>query len=152
MLEASDLSPLYDKSRDLFRIGIDCESGKLSSSCYDLYMSEARMMSYYECAKRHVPSAHWAKLGRPLRRSGPYVTAVSWTGTLFEYFMPVLFMSVIPGSFQYEALKSGLFLQKKFAAREKIPYGISESCFYALDSDMSYRYKAHGLKKLALKR
>ncbi len=152
VLEASDLSPLYDKSRELFRIGIDCESGKLSSSCYDLYMSEARMMSYYECAKRHVPSSHWAKLGRPLRRSGPYVTAVSWTGTLFEYFMPVLFMSVIPGSFQYEALKSGLFLQKKFAAREKIPYGISESCFYALDSDMSYRYKAHGLKKLALKR
>ncbi len=152
VLASSDLTPLYDKNRELFYIGIDCESGETSSSHYDLYMSEARMMSYYECAKRHVPPGHWAALGRDLRRSGPYVTVLSWTGTLFEYFMPILFMPVIHGTFQYEALKVSLFLQKKYAEKRNIPYGISESCYYSLDSDMNYRYKAHGLKSLALRR
>ncbi len=152
VLDESDLTVLYDKNRDLFRIGLDCETGKVSDAHYDLYMSEARMTSYYECAKRHIPARHWASLGRTLKRSGAYVTASSWTGTLFEYFMPCLFMPVFPGSFQYEALKVCLFIQKKFAEKAGIPYGISESCFYALDAGLNYKYKAHGLKSLALKR
>lgn len=152
LLESSDLSMLYDNNRKLFRIGAECESGKLSESFYDLYMSEARMTSYYECARRHVPPEHWAALGRTLKRSGPYVAASSWTGTLFEYFMPVLFMPVIHGTFQYEALKVCLFIQKKYASKRGIPYGISESCFFSLDPSMNYRYKAHGLRALSLKR
>ena len=152
ILESSDLTILYDKNRKLFRIGIDSESGKLSESFYDLYMSEARMTSYYECARRHVSSEHWAALGRTLKRSGAYVGVSSWTGTLFEYFMPVLFMPVVYGTFQYEALKVCLYMQKKYAAKKGIPYGISESCFFSLDPSMNYRYKAHGLRSLSLKR
>lgn len=152
ILDESSLSVLYDENRELFRIGIDCESGKVTEAHYDLYMSEARMTSYYECAKRHVPARHWATLDRTLKRSGAYVTASSWTGTLFEYFMPLLFMPAVHGSFQYEALKVCLFMQKKFAEKAGIPYGISESCYYALDPGLNYKYKAHGLKSLALKR
>lgn len=151
-LQENDLSLMYDKNRDLFRIGLDCESGELSGSFYDLYMSEARMTSYYECAKRHVPARHWRALDRTLKRAGSYVTAASWTGTMFEYFLPVLFLGNVRNSFQYEALKVCLFMQKKRAEQENIPYGISESCFYAVDSELNYRYKAHGIKKLALKR
>jgi len=152
ILDESDLSILYDKNRELFRIGIDTENGELSSSYYDYYMSEARMTSYYECAKRHVPSSHWSALDRSLRRNGSFVSAVSWTGTMFEYFMPVLFMPVVRGSFQYEALKNALYVQKKRASAEGIPYGISESCFFSFDPSLNYRYKAHGVKALAMKR
>ena len=152
ILSESDLSFLYDKTRNLFRIGIDCESGELSSSFYDLYMSEARMTSYYECAKRHVPARHWSSLDRTLKRSANYVTAASWTGTMFEYFLPALFLDTVENSFQYEALKVCLYAQKKRVRKENIPYGISESCFYSVDTSLNYRYKAHGIKNLALKR
>lgn len=152
ILDSSDMSVLYDTCRKLFRIGIDCESGELSQTYYDLYMSEARMTSFYECARRHVSPKHWESLGRPLKRSGHYVTAASWTGTLFEYFMPVLFMPVISGTFQSEALRVCLYMQKKHCSRRGIPYGISESCYYSVDSSLNYRYKAHGLRSLAVKR
>lgn len=151
-LTDSDLTPLYDKNRNLFRIGTDCESGELSNSFYDLYMSEARMTSYYECAKRHVPARHWSTLDRTLKRTGSYVTAASWTGTMFEYFLPPLFLDTVDNSFQDEVLRVCLYAQKKRAEKENIPYGISESCFYAVDSELNYRYKAHGIKALALKR
>lgn len=152
IIEDSDLTVLYDKRRRLFRIGKDTENGKLSDSYYDLYMSEARMTSYYACAKRQVPSEHWAALDRTLKRTSGYVAAASWTGTMFEYFMPALFLETNPGTFQYEALKVCLFLQKKSAEKRKIPYGVSESCFYETDNSLNYKYKAHGIKSLALKR
>lgn len=152
ILDASDLSFLYDSKRHLFRIGADAGTGKLSDSYYDLYMSEARMTSYYECAKRHVPVRHWQSLDRSLKRASAYITAVSWTGTMFEYFLPVMFLGCRENTFQYEALKVCLREQKRRAAKKGIPYGISESCFAAIDSAFNYRYKAHGLRSLALKR
>ncbi len=152
LIEESDLAFLYDKKRELFRIGYDCFSEKFSSSFYDLYMSEARMTSYFACAGGLVPAAHWESLDRTLKRSSCYVTAASWTGTMFEYFMPSLFLPHPPGSFAREGLKVALYTQKKYAARKGIPYGISESCFYSIDSMLNYRYKAHGIRKLALKR
>ncbi len=152
IIEGSDISFLYDEKRELFRIGFDCSSEKFSSSFYDLYMSEARMTSYFACARGNVPVSHWERLDRTLKRSSFYVTPSSWTGTMFEYFMPALFLSHPAGSFAREGLKVALYTQKKYASKKGIPYGISESCYYSLDSMLNYRYKAHGIKKLALKR
>lgn len=151
MLDEADLRFLYDKRRKLFRIGSDAE-GNLSESYYDLLMSEFRMTSYYETARRHIPPEHWGSLGRTLLRSGRYSAAASWTGTMFEYFMPALFLPVIPGSFQYESLKVALSAQKNRVKKTGIPYGISESCFYSVDAASNYRYKAHGISHLAMKR
>ncbi len=150
--EESDMSLLYDETRRLFRVGLDTVSGMPSSSYYDLYMSEARLTSYYQCAKRNVSAKHWRILDRALKRNGCYLTAASWTGTMFEYFLPPLFLGCVKNSFQYEALKSCLYFQKKRAKREKLPYGISESCFYSIDSSLNYRYKAHGIRELSLKK
>ncbi len=152
LIDESDIAVLYDRKRRLFRIGIDTESNKPSDSFYDLYMSEARMTSYYACAKRIVPSAHWTALDRILKNSSGYIAAASWTGTMFEYFMPALFLSAPSGTFQYEALRVCLFLQKRSAEKRRIPYGISESCFYEADNSLNYKYKAHGIRGLALKR
>ncbi len=152
ILNEADISFLYDRKRELFRIGFDCETGKFSPSFYDLYMSEARMTSYFACASGRVPVSHWERLDRTLKRSSFYVTAASWTGTMFEYFMPSLFLPHPTGSFSREGLKVALYTQKKFARKAGIPYGISESCYYSLDPALNYRYKAHGIKKLALKR
>jgi len=149
--EAIDLKPLYNRNRALFHIGLDPDTGELSGSYYDLLMSESRMTGYYAIAKRIVPKKHWGALGRTLTRSGNAIGPVSWTGTMFEYFMPRLFLPAEEGTMEYEALRFCLYCQRR-RPPYGIPWGISESGFYAFDSNLNYQYKAHGVPRLALKR
>jgi len=152
--EGCDLRPLYHARRRLFHIGIDLSSGKVSSSYYDLLMSEARMTSYYAVAARQIPKKHWGALGRTLARQGRFTGPVSWTGTMFEYFMPYLFLPAPRGTLGYEALRFCLSCQRRRVQgqRLELPWGVSESGFYAFDPDLNYQYKAHGVQKLSLRR
>ncbi len=148
--QATDLTPMFDKDRLLFHIGLDPDSGKLSTSYYDLLMSESRMSGYYAIAMRDVPKKHWGALGRTLTKSGNAIGPVSWTGSMFEYFMPRLMLPSVEGTMSYEALRFCLNCQRKRPPRG-VPWGISESGFYAFDSNLNYQYKAHGVPRLALK-
>ena len=151
IIAGSELAFLFDEKRQLFRIGFDCEKNEKSPSCYDLYMCEARMSSYYACGKRLVPAVHWGILDRALKRRCRYTAAASWSGTMFEYFMPALFLPHPDESFSREGLEVCLYMQRKTARKRGTPYGISESCCYSIDPSQNYRYKAHGIKALALK-
>lgn len=150
IIDETNLMPLYNSRRKLFHIGIDAESGKKSESFYDLYMSEARMTAYFAVARRIVPKKHWGAMGRILVGQGRYTGLASWTGTMFEYFMPNLFIPAPQGSLSDESQRFCLYCQQKRAGRR--PFGISESGFYAFDSALNYQYKAHGVQKLGLKR
>lgn len=148
---AMDLRPLYNKRRRLFHIGLDPDTGVCSPSYYDLLMSESRMTGYFAIATRLIPKKHWGALGRMLARAGSYVGPVSWTGTMFEYFMPRLLLPAYEGTMGYEALRFCLHCQKSRPPHH-IPWGISESGFYAFDGSLNYQYKAHGVPKLGLQR
>ncbi len=147
----TDLSVFYNARRKLLHIGYDLESDRLSGSYYDLLMSEARMTSYFAVASRQVPKKHWGALGRTLARQGRYTGPVSWTGTMFEYFMPYLVLPSYEGSLGYEALRFCTYCQRR-RTKGVAPWGISESGFYAFDPQLNYQYKAHGVQKLGLKR
>ena len=149
--EKVELAPLYNEKRHLFHIGLDPDTGERSPSYYDLLMSESRMTGYYAIATRQIPKKHWGALGRPLARSGSAVGPISWSGTMFEFFMPRLLLPAEEGTMGYEALRFCLHCQRRRPPRE-IPWGISESGFYAFDSNLNYQYKAHGVPRLALKR
>lgn len=151
LLSQTDLTPFYDKNKKLFFIGYDETNEQMSGSHYDMLMSEARMTSYLAVASRQVPRNHWGALSRTLVNLHSYSGPVSWTGTTFEYFMPELLLSCPEGSLGYEGLRFCLYAQKQHAKRLKLPYGISESAFFAFDSSLNYQYKAHGVQKLALK-
>ncbi len=150
LIKETDLGALYNEQRELFYIGIDADSGEKSKSCYDLYMSEMRMTSYFAVARRLVPKKHWGSMGRITIARDRYSGIASWTGTMFEYFMPNIFLPAPDGSLSREALCFCLQTQRKRAGRR--PFGISESGFYAFDADLNYQYKAHGVQKLGLKR
>jgi len=149
--DGCDLRALYHPRRKLFHIGLDLSAGKASGSYYDLLMSEARMTSYYAIAARAVPKRHWGALGRTLAQRGRFTGPVSWTGTMFEYFMPYLFLPAPRGTLGYEALRFCLRCQKE-RAKGGLPWGVSESGFYAFDPCLNYQYKAHGVQKLGLRR
>ena len=152
LIDETDFSPLYDPLRKLFFIGADTVSEEKSSSCYDLFMSEARMTSYYCVSSGAVPPGHWEALGRTLVNANGKTGAVSWTGTFFEYFMPCLFTPVPANSFTAQSLRFCLHAQKRFSEKNNIPWGITESGFYEFDPSANYSYKAHGVPALALKR
>ena len=151
-VDDADMSVLFNKRRKLFHIGYDVESGKLSDIYYDLLMSEARMSSYYAIARRQAPKRHWGALGRTLTRQNGYTGPVSWTGTMFEYLMPHLLLPVFDDSLAAEALRFVIYCQKRRVKDRGVPWGISESGFYAFDAALNYQYEAHGVQKLALKR
>lgn len=151
IINACDLDFLYNKQRNLFHIGFDTQSNTLTPSYYDLLMSEARMTSYFAVASDKVPIRHWEALDRTLSKNGRYSGPVSWSGTMFEYFMPAIFLPSYPNTINREALKYCIHCQKKRVNGKNIPYGISESCYYEFDSNLNYSYKAHGVSSLSLK-
>ncbi|MDR1003037.1 MAG: hypothetical protein LBL82_07210 [Oscillospiraceae bacterium] len=152
LIDRTDLSPMYNKRRKLFHIGFDVERQELSGSFYDLLMSEARAMSYFAIAMRQISPKHWGALGRTLSKQGGYAGAVSWTGTMFEYTMPHIWLPVYEGTFAYESIRFALRCQRINAQERGIPWGISESGYYEFDRDLNYKYKAHGIQRLGLKR
>ena len=149
---AMSCAPLYDRERRLFSIGYEAERDRLTPGWYDLMASEARQTSYLAVARGEVPPRHWRALGRMLLGDNGYSGMASWTGTMFEYFMPALLLPCEPNSFMYESLAFCIYAQKRRGARTRTPWGISESGFYAFDPGMSYQYKAHGVQALGLKR
>lgn len=150
-IENTDFSPLYDRERKLFYIGYHCEDGKPDNSHYDLLASEARQLSYIAVANGSVPKEHWFELGRTLTESGPYRGLVSWTGTMFEYLMPLLIMKNIPNTLLDETYRFVLYCQRKYGAKRNIPWGTSESGFYSFDMELNYQYRAFGVPELGLK-
>lgn len=149
---AMDFSDLYDAERKLFYIGYDVERECYTQGWYDLMASEARQTSYLAVAKGQVDNRHWRRLGRMLVRCNDYSGMASWTGTMFEYFMPNLLLPCERNSLMYESLAFCLYAQRRRGAKAGVPWGISESGFYAFDPGLSYQYKAHGVQKLGLKR
>lgn len=144
-------TPLYDKARGLFHICYDTAHERGAGGWYDLMASEAMLTSYIAAAKGDVPVRHWRRLSRARLQKDGYRGLASWTGTMFEYLMPELFLPLYRGSLLYESARFCLYAQKRRVWSGK-PWGISESAFYSLDNALNYRYKAHGCPALALKR
>ncbi|MBQ9938492.1 MAG: DUF3131 domain-containing protein [Oscillospiraceae bacterium] len=151
LIEDTDIGAFYNEKRHLFSIGYDPEEGSFSQSFYDFLMSEARMTSYFAVAARRVEKRHWAALSRAMSRLGRYAGPMSWTGTMFEYYMPSLLLPNVEGSLLSEGLKYSYYCQRR-RLKGKNPWGISESAFYSFDRSLCYQYKAHGVQRLGVKR
>lgn len=151
ILQSTSLAKLYDDTQNLFYIGYDAEKNTFTPAHYDLLMSESRMMSYYAVSAREVPKKHWGALGRVVSKSDGYKGAVSWSGTMFEFFMPYLFLPSPESTLSYEALRYCVHAQAGFAHKNGIPFGISESGYYRFDEQLNYQYKAHGVPVLGLR-
>ncbi len=150
LISDADIGIFYNKSRKLFSVGIDSDTGKKAPNCYDMLMSEARMLSFFAIAQGKADRSHWRALSRVMSRDGYYAGPIAWSGTMFEYFMPELLLESKRGSLCYEALGYAVHCQKERGRAMHLPFGVSESGYYAFDRELNYQYKAHGVQKLAL--
>lgn len=143
---------LYDKSKNVFSIGYNLEENNLTNSYYDLLASEARQTSFLAVSRHEVPIKHWFSLGRNLTKNGHEKGLISWTGTMFEYLMPLLLMKNYKETLLDETYKFVLKNQIEYGKKKGVPWGVSESAFYNFDINLNYQYKALGVPWLGLKR
>lgn len=143
---------LYNAERRLFWIGYNISEGRMDNTLYDLLASEARIGSYMAVARGDVPVEHWFAMSRPFRAVGRRRVLLSWTGTMFEYLMPLLFQTSCAGSLLDKAAKDAVALQIAYGRRNRAPWGISECGFGDLDLNKTYQYYAFGVPELGLKR
>ena len=140
---------MYVESRKLLSIGYDGSTGELHSACYDLLASEARIASFLAVAKGDIPQQSWFRLDRSHVLVDGHPALLSWTGTMFEYLMPALWMRAFPDTLIAQSLESAVYIQRRHV--RNIPWGISESGFAKMDPLGRYSYQAWGIPQLALK-
>src|SRR5437868_5087208 len=150
--EGMGLRFLYDEERRIFAIGYQVAERRLDSSFYDLLASEARLTSFLAIARGEVPIEHWWALSRPFGSAYGRLPLLSWSGTMFEYLMPLLFTQTHENSLLDRACYDAVRCQIGYARQNRVPWGISESAFSALDRRNVYQYRAFGVPALALKR
>ncbi len=143
---------LYDAKRKLFSIGYNLSTDRLDGSSYDLLASEARLGSFVAIARGDVPLEHWFSMGRLYGALGRQRVLLSWTGTMFEYLMPLLFQRSYSNSLLDKAVQEAVAVQIDYGRTHGVPWGISESAFSDLDLEKTYQYKAFGVPTLGLKR
>jgi hypothetical protein len=147
-----DFSLVYDKPRKLITIGFDAAKGAPSEHHYDLLASEARAAVFAGVAKGEIPQECWFHLDRSHVPYKGETVLQSWTGTMFEYLMPSLWMKSSPGTLLERNMRGAVRAQQKYARRFSIPWGISESACSLLSGDGHYHYFAFGVPALALHR
>jgi cyclic beta-1,2-glucan synthetase len=146
------LRSLYDEERRIFGIGYQVAERRLDTSFYDLLASEARLTSFLAIARGEVPVEHWWALSRPFGSAYGRLPLLSWSGTMFEYLMPLLFTQTHENSLLDRACHDAVRCQIAYAQQRSVPWGISESAFSALDRHNVYQYRAFGVPALALRR
>ena len=147
-----DFTFLYDKTCELFTIGYHVGTARLDRSNYDLLASEARLGSFVAIATGQVGQEHWFSMGRTLVKTGQGAALASWSGTMFEYLMPMLVMPSYERTLLHETCRSVVAAQIKHGRRHNVPWGISESAYNLMDSQQTYQYRAFGVPGLGLKR
>lgn len=150
--QAMDFGFLFDPQRKLFHIGYNIATEKLDNNYYDLLASESRIASIVTIGNNEIPPSHWLHLGRPLTRVDGKRGLLSWGGTMFEYLMPSLIMRNYEGTLLQYSCLAAVDYQIAYGNQEKVPWGSSESGYYAFDANLNYQYRTFGVPGLGLKR
>ncbi len=147
-----DFGFLYDKSQHLLTIGYNAEEHRRDNSFYDLLASEVRLATFVAIAQGKLPQQSWFALGRQLTNIGTTPILLSWSGSMFEYLMPLLVMPTYPNTLLDQTSKAVIQKQIEYGRKRGIPWGISESGYNMVDASMNYQYNPFGVPGLGFKR
>lgn len=152
LISNANFKKLYTK-RCVFSIGYDDNEGRLSIYNYNKFASEARLTSYIAICKGDIPAKHWFCLDKSLTTYKGRKGLISWSGTSFEYYMPLLFMKNYPNTLLDESYYFAYFCQKEYIEKvsRKLPWGISEAAYNELDNSLNYKYMAFSTPYLKAK-
>jgi len=147
-----DYGFLFDASRRLLTIGYNVAERRPDSSYYDLLASEARLCTFVAIAQAQLPQESWFALGRLLTTAGGEPVLLSWSGSMFEYLMPMLLMPTYDNTLLDRTCRAAVERQIEYGRARGVPWGISESGYNTMDARLNYQYRAFGAPGLGLKR
>jgi cyclic beta-1,2-glucan synthetase len=150
LADAMDFSFLYNSKKKMVAIGYDGDEKAVSKYHYDLMASEARAAVFCAIAKNEMPQEAWFQLDRTQTNCQREDVLISWTGTMFEYLMPALWMRSYPNTMLDHSARAAVLAQQRYARSKSIPWGISESSSAQRNPDGHYRYFAFGVPGLGL--
>ncbi len=143
---------LFDHARQLLSIGYNVVEHRADQSYYDLLASEARLCSFVAIAQGRLPQDNWFAMGRLLVRAGGEPMLLSWSGSMFEYLMPLVVMPTYENTLLDHTYKAAVATQIAYGAQRGVPWGVSESGYNAVDAHLNYQYRAFGVPGTGLKR
>ena len=147
-----DFQFLYDGDRHLLAIGYNVDEFRRDDSYYDLLASEARLGNFVAIAQGQLPQESWFALGRLLTTAGGAPVLASWSGSMFEYLMPLLVMPSYSGTLLDQTCQAAVARQITYGQQRTLPWGVSESGYNTVDANLNYQYHAFGVPGLGLKR
>jgi len=148
--DETDFSFLVSPDRQILSVGYDVGARSLNKACYDMIASEARIATFLAIARGDLPQQGWSRLSREHTRAYGRFILLSWTGTMFEYLMPALWMRSYSNTLIMRTQVACVRAQRMFADALNIPWGISESGFAQKDDANHYHYRAFGIPAIAL--
>lgn len=151
-LAQMDYGFLFDTSQRLLTIGYNVSEQRRDPSCYDLLASEARFAGFVAIAQGQLPQESWFALGRLLTTTGGEPILLSWSGSMFEYLMPLLVMPTYENTLLHQTCRAAVASQIEYGKKRGVPWGISECGYNAIDVHHNYQYRAFGVPGLGLKR
>ncbi|MEP7261254.1 MAG: glucoamylase family protein [Usitatibacter sp.] len=143
---------LYDQSRHLFAIGYNVAERRVDPGYYDLLASEARLGNFVAISQGQVPQESWFALGRRLTTSGGESALLSWSGSMFEFLMPLVVMPNYDDTLLGRTCRVTVERQIAYGRQQGVAWGISESGYNAVDASLNYQYRAFGVPGLGTKR
>ncbi|MEO8170565.1 MAG: glucoamylase family protein, partial [Oxalobacteraceae bacterium] len=143
---------LYEPSTHLLAIGYNVTERRRDAACYDLLASEARLATFIAIAQGKLPQESWFALGRQLTIAGGEPILLSWSGSIFEYLMPLLVMPTFQNTLLDQTYRSAVARQIEYGLQRGVPWGISESGYHNFDASLNYQYRAFGVPGLGFKR
>jgi cyclic beta-1,2-glucan synthetase len=152
LAEAMDFSFLLNEENMQLSVGFDADSEELQPYYYDLLATEPRTAVFVSIAKEDIPQDCWFHLDRPYSTDHGHPVLLSWTGTMFEYMMPSIWLRSYPSTLLDRACRAAVRAQQEYAANKGIPWGISESACARRNPAGDYHYEAFGVPSLARKK
>ncbi|MGI6329707.1 MAG: GH36-type glycosyl hydrolase domain-containing protein [Bacilli bacterium] len=152
LIEEMDFSKLYNYELDVFSIGYNGSEQTLLTYNYNNFASESRLTSFIAIAKGDAPYKHWFCLDKTLTKYKHYKGVASWSGTAFEYFMPLIFTKTYRHTLLDETYFFAYYANREFIRNISfsLPWGMSESAYNELDDSENYKYSAFGIPYLKL--
>jgi len=150
LIDKTDFTKLYNPELDVFSIGYDYGAHALLPYHYNNFASEARLTSFLTISQGDAPYKHWFCLDKTLVQYKGYKGVASWYGTLFEYFMPLIFIPTYKHTLMDETYSFAIRAQRAFIknVNPMLPWGISETAYNELDDAKNYKYHAFGVPYL----
>ena len=128
-----DYSFLCDNARHLMAIGYNVSERRRDQSYYDLLASEARLCSFVAISQGQLSQENWFALGRLLTTTAGEPVLLSWSGSMFEYLMPLLVMPTYEHTLLDQTYHAAVQRQIVYGEQRGVPWGISESGYNAVD-------------------